>query len=148
MSLRYSKLTSKECTKCKTTQDISEFHNRTLTSGKKTFSSQCKTCRKEYLYKWRATNPLEYKEHYTRSKLKSKYALTAADVERMKEEQNFCCAICDEPKRLVIDHSHDTGKVRGLLCHSCNTHLGVIENKEKMRRMQEYLNEANGGQCP
>ena len=51
--------------------------------------------------------------------------------------QNGCCALCgkhqkDLKKNLAVDHCHTTGKIRGLLCITCNTHLGIFEiNKFK-----------------
>lgn len=47
----------------------------------------------------------------------------------MAEAQEFKCKLCTRPevtrqKRLAIDHCHVTGKIRGLLCHHCNTGLG------------------------
>lgn len=64
-----------------------------------------------------------------------RYGLTVGDVEKMKEEQGNRCAICNthaddiphdtfKHNPLVIDHCHTTGKVRGLLCPTCNMVLG------------------------
>lgn len=61
--------------------------------------------------------------------------MTVGDIEKLKEEQGNRCAICgthadDIPHAnfkhnpLVIDHCHTTGKVRGLLCPTCNSGLG------------------------
>lgn len=67
-------------------------------------------------------------------KLKTTYGLSEADFERMVFEQGGVCACCGKspgeaghPKRfsyLFVDHDHKTGKVRGLLCHGCNSVLG------------------------
>lgn len=61
-----------------------------------------------------------------------KYEMTEADVESLSASQDGRCAICgrfeaDIPKGLCIDHCHRTGRVRGLLCTACNTHLGWAE---------------------
>jgi Recombination endonuclease VII. len=40
---------------------------------------------------------------------------------------------------LAVDHNHTTGKIRGLLCSSCNLFLGLVENTKKMKQSQEYL---------
>ena len=66
------------------------------------------------------------------SHLKSKYGITPEDYDRMVEEQNGRCYLCDElPSdkfgKLVIDHCHKTGEVRKLLCRMCNIHLTKIE---------------------
>ena len=60
-------------------------------------------------------------------------------------EQNGRCAICgvpeyELPSRLYIDHDHETGKVRGLLCPSCNTGLGHLkDDPEVLLRACIYL---------
>lgn len=70
----------------------------------------------------------------------------------MLEEQDNCCAICGNeencinpktgyPYPLVIDHCHETGKVRGLLCKHCNLVLGQVEKRpEIIAGCLEYLN--------
>jgi hypothetical protein len=75
------------------------------------------------------------------------------DYEEMYEIQAGLCAICKLPEkaknpsgaiaRLSIDHDHETGEVRGLLCRGCNHILGAIEKKPEgwLRAAEEYLNE-------
>lgn len=56
------------------------------------------------------------------------YGMTPADKARMVKTQRGKCLICNKKKKvLVVDHCHKTGKVRGLLCHSCNRLLGLYE---------------------
>jgi len=57
--------------------------------------------------------------------LKHKYGITLDDFHRMIEDQKNQCAICQIiPKfKLIIDHNHETGKIRGLLCTKCNSRL-------------------------
>lgn len=64
--------------------------------------------------------------------LRTKFGLTEADVAGMLDAQRGLCAICAEPfgtgKRVMcIDHCHDKGVTRALLCRDCNTKLGVVE---------------------
>lgn len=61
--------------------------------------------------------------------LKLKYGLTEAEVTLMKLQQNSACAICKETSRLVIDHCHASGAVRGLLCFKCNAGLGFFKDR-------------------
>ena len=57
--------------------------------------------------------------------LKAKYGITLADYNAMYERQGRRCAICGEAAgKLVVDHNHQTGKVRELLCHLCNAMIG------------------------
>ena len=46
----------------------------------------------------------------------------------MFEEQEGKCAICDSTGKLVVDHNHDTGDVRSLLCNSCNSGIGFLKD--------------------
>jgi hypothetical protein len=77
------------------------------------------------------------REYYHRNKAKAKacteasrikrtYGLTLDQLESLKEAQGNCCALCRKESKLVIDHCHVTGEVRGLLCHHCNTGLGAL----------------------
>ena len=63
--------------------------------------------------------------------------------EVMYEEQKGKCKICDnEAKSLCVDHSHETGKIRGLLCRQCN--IGIASLKEKQENFLkaiDYLKE-------
>jgi hypothetical protein len=65
-----------------------------------------------------------------------RYGLTYEDFSNLLRDQNNLCAICRKPqrvkgKRLFVDHSHSSKRVRGLLCASCNTALGLIEENPK-----------------
>jgi hypothetical protein len=73
---------------------------------------------------WGAANP----GYYVAAAYRRRYGLTPNDYDRLLAEQGHRCAICGAPvapgKRLHVDHDHETSKVRGLLCHHCNTSLG------------------------
>jgi hypothetical protein len=71
-----------------------------------------------------------------------RYGLTPEDIARMRDEQQGRCGICqrDDVWRLVVDHCHDTGKVRGLLCDRCNQAIGSLGDRlESVERAVEYL---------
>jgi hypothetical protein len=70
--------------------------------------------------------------------IKWKYGLTREQFESMEAEQGYRCAICHAAfdERPCIDHDHETGTVRGLLCRMCNVGLGYIE------RTPEWVDEA------
>lgn len=67
------------------------------------------------------------------------------DYENMFNEQEGKCAICKRhqsefKKRLVVDHNHKTGKIRGLLCSPCNRMLGQVgDSFTILRNAIEYL---------
>lgn len=60
-----------------------------------------------------------------------KYGISIDTYEQMLAEQNGVCASCSTPptdKKLAVDHDHNTGVIRGLLCQSCNTALGLLKD--------------------
>lgn len=67
-----------------------------------------------------------------------RFGLTLEDYRQMLESQSGLCAICNRPetqkhqggavKHLAVDHCHQTGRVRGLLCADCNRLLGIVED--------------------
>lgn len=112
--------------------------------------------------RWREANPERQKQHQRESYHRTKdspvavaarrrarakrYGLTPEDVLAMIAEQGNRCAICgEEPhsgpgKRLHVDHCHETGKVRDLLCNNCNHMLGQArENPDFLMAAAMYL---------
>jgi len=91
---------------------------------------------------WASRNPDRDKLAGRRGHLKT-YGLTPEDYERMLNEQKGTCAVCHCPPfkhRMIIDHDHKTGKVRGLLCHRCNSALGhARDSSDRLRLLATYL---------
>jgi hypothetical protein len=76
-----------------------------------------------------------YKRSLRRTHLKAKYGITPEDYERRLEAQGGGCAICGRPPgdtALHVDHCHETGRVRGLLCFSCNAGLGQFRHDPEL----------------
>lgn len=75
--------------------------------------------------------------------LKSKFGITLEQYDEMFENQNGVCAICGlvdaTGRRLAVDHNHETGKIRGLLCVGCNARLGTLEHKTWRPLAEKYL---------
>lgn len=74
------------------------------------------------------------------------YGINRADFDALCESQLGRCAICGCPREsalrgtLFVDHDHETGRVRGLLCYSCNTAIGALgDSAEGVRRALRYL---------
>ena len=86
--------------------------------------------------------PKEAQREYT---LIYKYGIDLQDYNSMFEEQEGCCAICNKHQTelsrvLVVDHCHETNEVRGLLCSTCNTGIGLLgDNKQALKKALEYL---------
>ena len=109
-------------------------------------SAYCRECRNEYqsAYKRRRYAPdLAYRARavsYVRKKL---YGISEERYTELWAQQGGVCAIClqdDEAKGLGVDHDHETGEVRGLLCTNCNTALGLLRDRPfLLSRAKEYL---------
>ncbi|MEU5259007.1 endonuclease VII domain-containing protein [Amycolatopsis sp. NPDC021455] len=56
------------------------------------------------------------------------YGLTLEQLDELAERQGRRCAICSKESQLVVDHDHDTGEIRGLLCPQCNRCLGLFQD--------------------
>lgn len=88
---------------------------------------QCKACANKINREWRDRNretfQLQQRNHAHRRRLR-RHGLTPDDYDAMVRAQGGRCAICNEPLHPdCLDHDHQTGKVRGLLCNACNTRL-------------------------
>lgn len=94
---------------------------------------------KEAEKRWRQSESA--KEVKRRSTLKRRYGLTPEQLVDMFEAQNKECKICLKTiDKYHIDHDHDSGIVRGLLCGPCNMALGLLkDNTETLRSAIEYL---------
>lgn len=118
----------------------------------------------EYNRQWRAAHKDEYNQYcrerharlkadpeYVKSKnessvwarRKAKYGITKAEYEALLDEQRGCCVICGEclMYELRVDHDHETGEIRGLLCANCNAGLGMFkEDISNLAAAIDYLN--------
>ena len=85
--------------------------------------------------------------------LKKKFGITLDEFNVMVKNQNGVYAICGKPenktgcrgtKNLSVDHNHETGKIRGLLCYKCNLGIGnFLENGKLLTKAINYLKERN-----
>jgi hypothetical protein len=117
--------------------------------------------RTEYMRKWRAENREKHnrlaRESHARNKhkhvernrshyLMKKYGITTLQKLMMVGNQNGRCGICQEEliftRATHVDHCHKSGKIRGILCHSCNTKLGWYERLSL--KIVDYLKNDTG----
>lgn len=111
--------------------------------------SYCKACNAKYYREKRAQNreannayqreyrktiPTEQRRaNRRRYGLKYNYNLTVEEYEAMYEKQERCCAICKDElpmhgKNVHVDHCHESGNVRGILCTRCNVGIGQLRH--------------------
>jgi len=137
----------KICLLCETEKDESNFYKFfDRWAGKSYLSARCKPCH----YQYKKTSPTA-KRNRKAEKLQLRYGLTYEQWEKMREQENYKCMICgiseDEMgKKLDVDHCHDSGKVRGVLCNTCNTMLGhARDNVRILEEAVQYLKKNSGG---
>lgn len=159
----------KVCSKCKEHKLLSEFRNRSdRSSGKRSSCKICDDgYKKEYVNKLAKYRPEisqeqkkkksethrvwcgKNKDRVKNNFYKWKYGLTLEQVSGMLQSQLGLCAnrACGkiisiygpQKDKAFVDHCHETGKVRGMLCLTCNAALGLLEQKNKMLGLSEYL---------
>lgn len=132
----------KICASCKVEKPIDNFYKYNRKGKKPSFQSYCIPCNNAIKTKWSANN-------YNRIrvwKIKNIYNLSEKDFYKLIDSQNCKCALCDKElerstlsKSTHIDHCHDTGIVRGILCSVCNTQLGIYEKLKKNPKVENYL---------
>ena len=94
--------------------------------------------------KWGKQNPEKKKRVNKNSVLKCRYGISLEIYEQMLKRQNGVCEICNQKCKtkpsLSVDHCHATQKVRGLLCHACNTTIGHMKDStELLLKAVKYL---------
>ena len=133
---------TKRCGTCREIKPLEQFYNSANTIDGKGY--RCKPCDREARNSWTRNNP-ERSQRSSRSRnLLFKYGLTLEEFEQRLVSQEGRCLICQEtlqPGRgTAVDHCHTDGRVRGLLCVSCNGGLGMFkDNKTNLARAIQYL---------
>ena len=131
----------KQCTACQQVLSLDSFY----ACAKSSFGrhAKCRSC-----HNVEVNTP----EGTRRRKLKYRYNIRLEVYSEMLAEQDGKCAACGLPEAegqhgvLHVDHDHDTGDVRALLCHNCNRMLGMArESKQVLRGLMKYLDDYCGG---
>jgi hypothetical protein len=138
----------KTCCVCSARKPFTEFFNfKNKSDGK---SYRCKDCDTEARKKWSDTNPEKAHLSNRGRNLKHKYGVNLEWYEDQFKKQNYSCAICESKTNKTsgdrefwnfsVDHCHDSGKVRGILCNNCNRALGLLQDSaELLQRAKNYL---------
>ncbi len=138
---------SKVCRRCKLDKPVTEYYKAHRNTDR--LQSYCKPCGIKNGAEWRKRPSSKIKDK--QRKLITRYGVTQLQYNDLLESQNGLCKICSVPptsKRnqekysLSVDHCHKTGKIRGLLCKSCNLAVGgVADNIEWAYGIAKYLKE-------
>ena len=99
--------------------------------------------------RWKNISPEQKRRKYDATNARHKimlYGITSEQINEMVSKQKGVCALCGKLptngrwKKLVVDHDHQTGKIRGLLCNPCNVGLGALgDTIESIERAMSYL---------
>lgn len=134
----------KTCTRCSAVKPVADFYPQG-----KYFRSECKMCSAEKgRGRYAITRP-EVKAGWKRTARAKKYGLTPKEYDDLVGRVT-ACEICQSPEpgghgEWHIDHNHETGKVRGILCTNCNLALGHFkDNRANLERANAYLEVRDG----
>jgi len=139
---------NKMCTVCKVAKPFEEFYDgykakkQQYDTNRKYPHSRCKDCDHARVRAYHHKNKEKITKQMLVSHRRRRYGLNEEEYNNMILSQNNLCAICNKSssKTLHIDHDHITGKVRGLLCSSCNTGIGMLqEDTVILNKAIEYL---------
>jgi hypothetical protein len=143
------------CSKCKKEKNLTtDFYPQSSSRSHRAdgYLRKCKKCTLEYNKKI-AAKPT-FKENVWANKLQYRYGITVEDYNFLLQQQNYSCAICKtkdpsskrkSSNKFHVDHCHSTGKVRGLLCNSCNAAIGYLNDDENnLIAALRYLRRSQG----
>ena len=139
-------MSKKKCPKCKETKTLSKFNIRT--ASKDGHTARCKMC----LSAKRLQLELDDPDIIRGKNLKARFNLSIDDYNHLFLKQKGRCQICRKAetakdsnkntKWLCVDHNHNTGEIRGLLCLACNTGIGKLgDSKKTLESAIKYLTE-------
>lgn len=146
--LKNCKMSSKTCTRCKLAKSLESFYVDNRRPGGR--HSICIVCRRKHQLN-RSKNP-EYirrkKKYYLDNRVRicaERYGITEVQVRILHAKKH--CQLCGKkfksgPRSRYIDHCHETGKVRGVLCSSCNYALGILG--DRVASLQKAINYVSG----
>ena len=164
----------KKCITCKKQKPAENFHhNKREKDGRQRYCKECvsqyrrknKKRIDEYHQKYKQKNKERIKEvnhqykqkhreeanEYARQHRYDRYGMTQKEYNKIFEQQNGVCAICNQAETfgqygklipLAVDHNHETDKIRGLLCRNCNLGIGYFnDSPELLKEVINYLEE-------
>lgn len=136
----------KICSKCKNEKELNDFP--VAKRYKDGHRPECKACNALYYREYYSKNPERYKEKARNYPQHRRHNLTDEQYEALFQKYDGRCHLCLNAIATHIDHDHkccsgnrSCGRcVRGILCSSCNTALGLLkDNSETINRINGYL---------
>lgn len=129
----------KPCARCKEVKPASEFNrDPKLKSGLQSWCRPCMAWNSKRHYRnnrqaqigrsrqWALDNPERCRARDRRRRFAA-YGITEQQFDEMLEDQGGCCAICkSKDNGFAVDHCHNSGAVRGILCQKCNKGIGLL----------------------
>lgn len=104
--------------------------------AKRMASPELKAKHHDWIVKLRTNKPHEYKIY----RIKNRYGVSDEVAEQLLQRKAIGCEACGSKTRPHIDHNHRTGKVRGILCHTCNVALGQVDDSaDRLEKLIDYL---------
>lgn len=136
-------LQRKRCCMCRRWKALQLFNaDKNRADG---LSSRCRACNKRHC----RAQYTKHTERYKDRRRRNRYGISAAEYQSRLATQGGVCAICREPPKrqsLYVDHDHQTGETRGLLCAHCNTGLGGFrDDPRRLLAAAQYLERWRAG---
>ena len=115
---------TKECTRCHISKPLSDYYVG-VRNNKQYLYARCKTCCRD-INKEQQSNGRNWE-------LKNKYGISLEEYNKQCSARFNVCDICDKQvKTLHVDHNHETNKIRGYLCGSCNRGIGLLKDSAQV----------------
>jgi len=133
-------MTEQKCISCNTIKPISKFEWQKNRPNPRRKCQDCRHKERDYEKEYAFRNKRR-KERYWQDPDKARQEWEKHKYGVCKEDFGYKqCWICGSEHRICIDHCHDSGDARGLLCTKCNTALGMFDDDvERMKRAMDYL---------
>lgn len=135
------------CSSCNKTKD-ENFFSKKPSSKSRGFSYKCKICHNDYMrdvwYKKNSAKHIksvrQWESKNLNSKLSYRYKVSVEEMDHFISTKENTCEICKKESKLVVDHCHSSGQLRGWLCSPCNIALGLLKDDcTSMRSAIRYL---------
>lgn len=143
----------KVCETCQESKSYDAYYRRPryeqYPDTKAGYSTKCKICVNKDRRIYRAENLQKCNDADTNSRFKRTYGIDITQYNQIFLNQEGCCAGCkthqyELKRKLVVDHNHETGVIRGLLCNNCNRGLGLLkDNSNVLLNLSNYITKSS-----